>query len=519
MQDEKRNKKILKEIVMKINGISERELEEGYKKENINANDIYRAIQLINDVITHNGKILIINDYDADGICSGYILYNYLKNIISNPKVRNNIHIFTLSPSANRDINFSENKNFLKQYNLIIFTDIGVNMKDFINEALNNNIYVIVIDHHIIETPHRDCIIIHPQFLSGDNYTLSGSGLTAKFVEYYDRICFNYKNAHFIESEIYMFAGMGTFADMVGYTKENRFYILKGYRTFSKNWDYGTIRSLEFFKSLSNFRSKYSYMIILPSYFNSIFRVNLSDNIYFNYDDITENKKELFIESRKVKNKMVENILKNSKIQKDNSFIFVYNDNETLYTVFGSALNKILYNEDNENVLFIAGITKLPNENEYKFTIRGRVKIFFIANLKEYFYKYGGHEYVYSGIIKTDNIEQVIEKIKEEIRNSAKLIYAKDNDYYIYYSTKEQIYNIKEIYYEDIIRDYNEIYPLGLDLKEPLIRISKNDFDFLDNNNIFYDKNIKNLDKKEFIMRIDSFYALVKKQLYLRRVV
>lgn len=103
------------------------------------------------------GKVTILSDYDADGICSAYIMEHTLKAL--NPDCDIAVEIndrrgqYGLSPNVQGDAD--------RRY---IVCDMGSNQLDLARERLGDN--VIIIDHHLIENEearrafdnqHKDC--------------------------------------------------------------------------------------------------------------------------------------------------------------------------------------------------------------------------------------------------------------------------------------------------------------------------------------------------------------------------
>lgn len=107
-------------------------------------------IELASDILIkhlkNNSKILIIVDSDCDGYTSAAALYNYL--IISFPEIENNIDFIVHKEKMHKII---INDYILKNYQLICVPDAGSN--DFEEHKIlnNNNIDLIILDHHQVE--------------------------------------------------------------------------------------------------------------------------------------------------------------------------------------------------------------------------------------------------------------------------------------------------------------------------------------------------------------------------------
>lgn len=117
-----------------------------------------KIIKYLND---KNSVIFIYSDYDCDGIMSGYIIYDILKSLS-----KGEVYVYFPERKDKYGLNMSFCKNvanYDKGKTLVITVDNGITKKEEISFLIDNNIDVIVTDHHPSkenETP--DCIIIDP---------------------------------------------------------------------------------------------------------------------------------------------------------------------------------------------------------------------------------------------------------------------------------------------------------------------------------------------------------------------
>jgi len=122
--------------------------------------DIKPALKRIFKAIKNKEKITIYADYDADGICSGAILWEPLKRL----GARLDIYI----PDRNEEgygLN-SEVVNLLakKGTKLLITVDCGISNKEEVEVARKQKVDVVIIDHHYVpkDLP-RACAVINPK--------------------------------------------------------------------------------------------------------------------------------------------------------------------------------------------------------------------------------------------------------------------------------------------------------------------------------------------------------------------
>ena len=140
------------------------------------------AVDRIDTAISKKERILIIGDYDCDGICSTAIMYKYL---ISR---RANIRYFL--PNRDSDgygLTIELIKTLYDKFNpaLIITVDCGISCHAEIEYAKSLGIECIVTDHHAIPELVPDCICVNPKFLDQEYpfKELCGAGVALKLVQ------------------------------------------------------------------------------------------------------------------------------------------------------------------------------------------------------------------------------------------------------------------------------------------------------------------------------------------------
>ncbi|MFK8243367.1 MULTISPECIES: single-stranded-DNA-specific exonuclease RecJ [unclassified Facklamia] len=181
--------------------------------------DMDRAVERLHQAIERGEHILIYGDYDADGITSTLILVECLESLGAN-------YSYYL---PNRLIDgYGPNLNRYKQkieedgVQLILTCDNGVAGFEAIDYAMQQNVDVIVSDHHELPPTLPDAYaIVHPKHPKGDYpfKELCGAGVALKL-------------AHALTGELpaeaLELAAIGTIADLVSLTDENRTLVLSG---------------------------------------------------------------------------------------------------------------------------------------------------------------------------------------------------------------------------------------------------------------------------------------------------
>ena len=146
--------------------------------------DFENSYKTFKETIKKKGKILIIGDYDVDGIVSTTLFIKFLK-ILNYPY---DFHIpDRIKDGYGASVNLI-NKLIKKKPNLVIMLDCGSNSKDSVDLLNLNNINSIIIDHHEIYRPYpKTKNLINPKKecdYTNLNYLCSAS-LTYFFIDYF----------------------------------------------------------------------------------------------------------------------------------------------------------------------------------------------------------------------------------------------------------------------------------------------------------------------------------------------
>jgi len=180
--------------------------------------NMQEGIDLLFKHIEQNSKILIIVDSDVDGYTSSSVLYNYLK------KSYNNIDLnWIVHNDKSHGIDLSRVQAI--KPNLVICPDSSSNEYDKHKALKEQNIDVLVLDHHEAEYYSSDAIVINNQLSEKySNKSLSGAGIVFKFCQAIDSI----NNTNYAMDFLDLVA-LGILADMMDVrVMENRYIITQG---------------------------------------------------------------------------------------------------------------------------------------------------------------------------------------------------------------------------------------------------------------------------------------------------
>ena len=203
---------------------------EGFLNPTANARmcpSIYKNMQQAFEMLAHhisNGmKICILVDSDCDGICSGAMMYLYIRDVIGYQNVAYILHEGKKAHGLTDEI---LDRLMVDKPDLLIMPDAGSNDYKQHKILKQFGVDIIIIDHHKCEKYSDDAIVVNNQLQKSVNHTLSGAGMVLKFLEYLDIVA-NLDGARYF----YDLTAIALVADsMVMTHPETRYYIFEGLR-------------------------------------------------------------------------------------------------------------------------------------------------------------------------------------------------------------------------------------------------------------------------------------------------
>ncbi len=187
------------------------------------------AAQLIRTCLARNMPVVILGDYDADGITSTAILTKLFRHFGVEPR--------TIIPRRFTDgYGISEALIQGITHSLLITVDNGIAGLEPIAKAKAAGNVVIVIDHHLplAQLPPADVIVdphIHPENNGYEHYC--GAGLAYKLAEY---LCAGESSGakKSLFFDLLVLACLGTLADVMPLTGDNRYLVMAGLRVINQ---------------------------------------------------------------------------------------------------------------------------------------------------------------------------------------------------------------------------------------------------------------------------------------------
>ena len=196
--------------------------------------DIEKGAKLLKEGIQSNKKILIVGDYDVDGVISSYVLYTGLKRCSADVTYHIPDRIIDGYGINESIIRNAKNNNV----DIIITCDNGIAAIEQIALAKELGITVIITDHHDVPyielengekeytLPPADAVINPKQNDCKYEFDrLCGAGVAFKFIQVlYEEMNINIKEAE----KLIQFVAIATVCDVVDLIDENRIIVKKG---------------------------------------------------------------------------------------------------------------------------------------------------------------------------------------------------------------------------------------------------------------------------------------------------
>lgn len=188
------------------------------RKYDLISDDLDHIINRLYKAKAMGEKIVIVGDYDADGIMATTILYKAFTAF--------DLEVGFYIPDRLKE-GYGINKDIIKNvydkgYGLIVTVDNGVVAYDALDYAKELNLEVIVTDHHHLDETvnYPYDYLLHPKRLSDGYHDLCGAGIALIIAEK----LLNKQNM----GELYVYAMVATIADMVSVFGFNRNIIKNG---------------------------------------------------------------------------------------------------------------------------------------------------------------------------------------------------------------------------------------------------------------------------------------------------
>ncbi|MDR2781386.1 MAG: single-stranded-DNA-specific exonuclease RecJ [Holosporaceae bacterium] len=420
--------------------------------------DMERAVIRIISAIKNGQKIVILGDYDVDGISSVSIFMRFFKYI--------GVECAYSIPSRTDDgygLSITAiNKH--KEY-LIIAVDCGSSSLEELKYAKDNNIDIVVIDHHKMSAIFEDTIIVNPHRPdeSGEYKYLCATGLVFMCIVGINR---NLKELNFYKScrepnivDYLDLVALATVCDVVELKELNRAFVLTGIKVIRqrKNLGIDALLSLQKKPEISS----ETIAFILGPKLNASGRMALADiSVHLLTTENPIEAKEIAnqLDSLNKKRQILEREMTeeaDSFVKEDQNFICAYNPDWHI-GVIGIIAGRLKEKYNRPSI-----IISTDSNGVGKASCRSTEKVDISAVIKRgveqgVIISGGGHALAGGFSVETSKIDNLLEFLKSDITNKPDLPE-------LYADCKVQL----EFVSTDFVKQISTLEPFGMGNRYP----------------------------------------------------
>ena len=439
-------------------------------------------------------KVVIYGDYDVDGISGTAYLVIILRKLGMDVD-------YYIPNRAHEGVGINKSLiRYLKKRNakLFITVDITINDRNEIKLLRDNNIDVIITDHHrqIEDISDLGVLMVNPKVGNYPNKNLSGSGVAFKLADAIYEVIGADKKILYDYIDIVM---IGTVADVVPMTDENRFIIKKGLSNLKETKIKGLKYIINYLRMNPQNITASDIGFYIAPIFNALGRVDNSKMVVNFFIQEDDEKLYSIIEEMKRANRMrryfeleiYDEIER--KIQKLNNPKYIFMKSRKWHSgVIGVVCSRISikYNIPVILVSIKNGFGKASCRS-----IEG-LNIFNILNdVSDKLERFGGHDLAAGFLVSEKHLNQIERYLKHRLLNANK----KNVEKVLNVDSKLSIEGMNK----NKLLDINRLSPFGLDNQEP---------NFIDNNISFISFTkfgINNRHFKGFVRKNDRIISVI----------
>jgi len=419
-------------------------------------NDMEKTTERITEALANNEQITVYGDYDADGMTSTALLIEILE-------------------SLGAQVNYYLPSRFVEGYgpdieafkkiiedgtSLIITVDNGVTGHEAIEFANNHGADVIVTDHHEMpDTLPEAYAIIHPKHPQGDYpfKDLAGVGVTLKL-------------AHALIGELplemFDLAAIGTVADLVSLTDENRAIVYYGLQMIEQTQRFGLMQLLTIIEKKPAEVTEETIGFQIAPRLNAVGRLGEATpcvELLVTHDPDKAKELALYVneqneERKAIVNTMTAEVTERLQHKADESEVIVLADENWHQGVLGVVASRIvektnkptlLFSIDSETNIAKGSARSVDGFNLYKALVEN----------EELFTRFGGH-YMAAGMsAKIEQLPKIQAKLSTHAQTKTKIEAKQTIDAYT---------SLEDITIETI-QEIEQLRPFGTANKKPVI--------------------------------------------------
>jgi len=379
--------------------------------------DAQKAVERILEAIEKKEKILIVGDYDVDGISSTSLLLAALLPL--------GARINYFLPNRVRDGYGLSNKIVKKagdnNYKLIITVDNGITAFDAAREAKKLGVDLIITDHHRPHGKLPEALAIVNANQDDCNYpykSLAGVGVAFKIIF----LLYEIKKITLPE-KIYELLMLGTVADVVPLIGENRFWVKHGLSVVNKRKSYSLAVLADNSRLTKKLLGSLDIGFMIAPQLNAIGRLDdprdavkfLISSEFADVDRVGKTLKEINERRKKVERGIfdeIEQLIINKTIDVESENIIMAANTEWPAGVIGLVAGRLAHGYGKPTFLFHEknGILGGSCRSIPEFNIFDALK-----ENEDLLISFGGHSFAAGLKIKKENIEELKSRLEQKI--------------------------------------------------------------------------------------------------------
>lgn len=481
--------------------------------------DIDRAVEKIFEAIAEKKKIRVVGDYDADGICSSYILKEGLSLLFADVDCR--------VPDRIKD-GYGLNENMIQSakedgIEVVITCDNGIAACDAISYANSLGMTVIVTDHHevpfTVDDNDNRCYHLPPAYAiinpKQEDCKYPFSGICGAFVAYKLIQALFEKAGKEVPKSFLEAAAFATICDVMELKDENRIVVKYGLESMRHTENLGLKALFQVCEIKTESLGSYHIGFICGPCFNATGRLDIADRavdllstkdfgdavlIARELKELNEQRKSMTLQGVK----MAEDYIAAHQIDNQDVLVIYLPDcHESIAGIIAGRIKEKYYRP---TIVLTNGEEGVKGSGR---SIEAYNMYERLSACKDYFLKFGGHKMAAGLTLKEENIEPLREKLNKESTLKEEDFEEKiviDVPMPISYITEELIYQL------------NSLEPFGVGNEKPVF--AQKGIRILSENRFGKEKNVgKYLITDGYCERemvyfgdLDAFYEFYKKQ-------
>ncbi|MEI3596585.1 MULTISPECIES: single-stranded-DNA-specific exonuclease RecJ [unclassified Oceanobacillus] len=416
-----------------------------------------KAATRVREAIEQNEKILVYGDYDADGVTSTAVLIKALEELGANCSyyIPNR---FTEGYGPNEE---AFRQAYANGFTVIITVDNGITAVHEANVAKALGVDLIITDHHEAQNELPDAYaIIHPALSEDYPFKeLAGVGVAFKFAQYL---------LGFFPKHLLGFVAIGTIADLVSLTDENRVLSYYGLKELTISNTPGISALKQICKIEGNVTEEDVGFKMGPR-LNAVGRLQDAglavELLLTEFQEEAQELAEEIDQLNQERQRIVEVIRKEAEKMVDPSkfgVMIVYKENWN-EGVLGIVASRLVKQFDRPAIV----LNFNPETNELKGSARSIPAFDLFTNcmkVRHLFSKFGGHAQAAGMTIPLENVEKIQEALDGYMKEQ---LTEEDCKEEIIISGEVEIAEINE----GLIDEINRLAPYGMGNPKPVFKI------------------------------------------------